>query len=122
VSGKLVSWAKQGNHAGGVSGESADAQLVYTTGIDEGIGSRLCKIRFDVADVAVLIGPGAEEFRAQAEVQREIASGLPVVLDEDGRIVLPIFVVINASPAETKLRSATDKVPEVGGRAGVCEK
>ena len=72
--------------------------------------------------MAGLVGPGAKEFRAQAQVQCEIASHLPVVLHEDSRIVLPIFVVINAAPAETKLRSATNKVPEVGGCASVANR
>jgi hypothetical protein len=50
------------------AGQTRDAEGVDTTGIDKGILALERQIRFEVADMAKAILPGAEELRAQPQV------------------------------------------------------
>src|SRR5271165_173240 len=60
-------------------------------------------------------------------VQGEVFGGFPVVLYEDGVVILLVLVVVHAAAAETELRGAKEKVLEVrggganGAAAGVGE-
>ena len=74
----------------------------------------MVRLDCDVANVAVAICPCAQELRPQAKIQSEIRGGLPVILREDGRVVLPVGVVIDASASETELGRAADEISEVG--------
>jgi hypothetical protein len=52
-----------------ISAESGHAELVHAFGIDEGVITGFGEVGFHVADVAGIVGPGAEELGAQAEIQ-----------------------------------------------------
>ena len=102
--------------AGSVAGEARDAEFVDATGIDERILAGFGEVRFHVADVAGIVGPGAEEFGAQAKVQGEVLGDLPIVLGKDRGIFLAIVVVVDAAAAEAEFWSALQEVSDVSDR------
>src|SRR5262249_10355765 len=60
----------------------------------------------------------AKEFGAQTQIQGEVRSDFPIVLREDGIVVVAIRVIENAACAKTGLRSTDQEVLKVcGGRA-----
>jgi hypothetical protein len=72
----------------------------------------------DVADVASAIGPGAEEFGTQAQIQSEIAGSFPIILSKQSEIVLSVVVIEDAAAAETEGRSSEQKVLPIGVAVG----
>ena len=99
--------------AGAIPCQPADAKSVHALRIDEGEGSRLGQGRFDVADVAGAVSPGAEELRAQAQVQSQVRRGFPVILRKDRVIVLAVLVVVDAAAAKAELGRALYEILEI---------
>ncbi len=74
------------------------------------------KAWIEIADVAQVIVEGPENFCPQAQVQREIASNLPVILRKKSGVVGAVLVVEHPAAPETELRRAKKKVLKVSGR------
>ena len=70
----------------------------------------------NIADVAIAVGPRAQELGAQSQVQGEIGGHLPVILRKHCGIALPVGVVVNAAATKAELRRAAHEVGEIGGR------
>src|SRR5207248_1399716 len=66
-----------------------------------------------VADVAFPVSPCAQKLRSQAQVEREIRGCLPVILQEEGGVALPVGVVVNAAAAKTELGRSAHKIAKV---------
>ena len=96
-----------------VSGQSRNAQLVHALGINERIRARVRQVRLDVADVAVPVSPRPQKLRPQSQVDREVRSRLPVILQKHRGVALPVSVVVNAAAAEAELRHSLHKIPKV---------
>src|ERR1700758_3682390 len=69
--------------------------------------------------MAEVVMKGAEHFNAQAEVQRETGTGLPVILKEKRKIIGAVFVIGDTASPETEWRRTLKELLEVGKRAPV---
>src|SRR5579872_6903088 len=104
--------------SGGVTAQASHAQLVYAFRINKWIRAGVSEVRFDVANMAIAIGPRTEEFRAQTEVEGQVVSSFPVVLGKKGGVVLAVFVVVNATSSEAELGRTADEVLKIGESVG----
>src|SRR5216683_376456 len=101
--------------------QAREVKAFHATAVDEGILAAVGQILIQVADVALIVVKTAEEFHAQAQVQSQISTDLPIVLAEEGEIVGAVFVIEDATAAEAEVRRTDKQLLEVGGASGVID-
>jgi len=55
----------------------------------------------------------AENLRADAQIQGQVAADFPIILREDAVVVGAILMVVHATPTEAELRRAQKKILEI---------
>src|SRR5713226_3419131 len=101
--------------------QAREVKAFHATAVDEGILAAVGQILIQVADVALIVVKTAEDFHAQAQVQSQISTDLPIVLAEEGEIVGAVFVIEDAAAAEAKVRRADEQLLEIGSASGVID-
>src|SRR6266851_4196918 len=101
--------------------QAREVKAFHATAVDEGILAAVGQILIQIADVALIVVKTAEEFHAQAQVQSQISTDLPIVLAEEGEIVGAVFVIEDAAAAEAKVRRADKQLLEIGSASGVID-
>src|SRR5712692_9997641 len=101
--------------------QAREVKAFHATAVDEGILAAGGQILIQVADVALIVVKTAEDFYAQAQVQSQISTDLPIVLAEEGEIVGAVFVIEDTTAAEAEVRRTDKQLLEVGGASGVID-
>src|SRR5713226_2613229 len=101
--------------------QAREVKAFHATAVDEGILAAVGQILIQVADVALIVVKTAEDFHAQAQVQSQISTDLPIVLAEEGEIVGAVFMIEDAAAAEAEVRRADEQLLEIGSASGVID-
>ena len=80
------------------------------------------QILVEISDVAGIIFESAQFFDAEAKIESEVRTNLPVILCEDGEIIGAIFVIKNATAAKTRKWRTLKEILEIGQAIRIKEK
>src|SRR6266545_4961794 len=95
-----------------------DTELAGALAVDEGILPTIAQLGIEIADVAFVVVESAENFRSQPQVQREIGSYLPIILNEKSVVVVTVSVIEHSAAAKTAGRRSFQEVLEIGHSVG----
>src|ERR1700704_2505914 len=84
--------------------QAGHIQLVRAASVDKGILPAIRELRIEIADMAKIVVERAQEFRAQAQVQRQIRPHFPVILRVEPEVVVSVLVIENAASAKAEIR------------------
>src|SRR2546430_14405577 len=62
------------------------------------------ELGIEIADVAKIVVKGAQNFRPDAQVQRQIRPNFPIILREKSEVVVAVLVVEDAASAKAEIR------------------
>src|SRR2546430_4707972 len=76
------------------------------------------ELGIEIADVAKIVVKGAQNFRPDAQVQRQIRPNFPIILREKSEVVVAVLVVEDAASAKAEIRRSHNEFLKIRGSPG----
>ena len=92
-------------------------QLVRAASVDKGVLPTIRELGIEIANMAEIVVERAQQFGAEAQIQRQIRPHLPVILREEPEVVVAVLVIENTASAKAEIRRANNKFLKIRSSA-----